>query len=145
MSKFVVAVFPDEEKISQGTRALRKQRAKGGIKLYASIVVAKDASGKLSVQEITDEGLGGPTVGALIGALAGLPAGPLAATIGAAGGAVLGISADLTNQSDEAEFADKISSELAPGSAAIVADVAEDGVSSFEAMMEAIGGTIVRP
>jgi len=145
MGKFVVVVFPDEEKINQGIGALREMRAKGSIRLYTSIAVAKDSSGKLSVREVTDQGHGRIAVGALIGGLAGLPAGPLAATMGAAGGAVLGISADLTNESDEAEFSDEISSKLAPGSAAIVADVAEDGVNSFEAQMEAIGGTIVRP
>lgn len=79
----------------------------------------------------------------MIGGLAGLPLGPLAVTIGAAGGALIGNSADLLNQRDEGEFAEKISRELAPGKAAIVADVAEEGLISFEALMKAIGGTVV--
>ena len=86
------------------------------------------ASGKLSVQEVTKEGLGGTAVGALIGALAGLPLGPLAVTIGAAGGALIGGSADLTNEGADTEFAEKISRELAPGKAAVVAEVDDDGV-----------------
>jgi uncharacterized membrane protein len=96
------------------------------------------------VQEITKEGRGGTAVGAVIGGLAGLPAGPLAATIGAASGAIVGISADLINQHADTEFFDKISRELAPGKAPIVADVAEDGAISFEAQMQAIGGIVVR-
>ena len=144
MNKFVIAIFPDETKISQGTKALKDLRAKGNIKLYASAVVARDSSGTLSVQEITKEGLGGTAVGALIGGLAGLPAGPLAVTIGAAGGALIGNSADLISRRAEAELADKISRELAPGKAAIVAEVDEDGLISFEALMKAIGGTVVR-
>ncbi len=55
----------------------------------------KNIDGQLSVQEITKEGHGGTTVGALIGALAGLPAGPAAAAIMAAGGAAIGDAADL--------------------------------------------------
>jgi uncharacterized membrane protein len=144
MSKFVVVIFPDEAKIPQATRALQDMHAEGNIKLYASAVIARDSGGKLSVQEITKEGLGGTAVGAFLGALAGLPAGPLAVTIAATGGAIFGNSADLINQSDNTELIDKISRELAPGKAAVVADVAEDGVTSFEALMESIGGTVVR-
>jgi uncharacterized membrane protein len=144
MGKFVVVIFPDEAKTHQGTRALTELHAEGSITLYASAIIARDPGGKLSVQEITKEGRGGTAVGALIGGLAGLPAGPLAATIGAASGAIVGISADLINQHADTEFVDKISRELAPGKAAIVADVAEDGVISFEAQMQAIGGIVVR-
>lgn len=73
-----------------------------------------------------------------------MPAGPLGAAFGAAGGALIGNSADLINQSAEEEFADKISRELAPGKAAIVAEVDDDGVAPVEALMEANGGTLVR-
>jgi len=128
MSKFVIVTFPDEEKIDRAIGVVRGLRRKGGIKLYASAVVASDSEGKLSVREITNKGLGGTAVGALFGGLAGMPAGPLAATIGAAGGAAISNSADLINQHAEAAFADKVSRELAPGQAAIVAEVADDGV-----------------
>lgn len=144
MSAFVVVMFPDAAMIPQGTDALKKLHAQGSIKLYGSAVLARDPSGKLSVQEVTKEGLGGTAVGALIGGLAGLPLGPLAMTIGAAGGALIGNSADLLNQGDEAKFAEKISRELTPGKAAVVAEVDEDGVIAFEALMEGIGGSVVR-
>ena len=80
----------------------------------------------------------------MIGGLAGLPAGPLGAAIGAAGGAIIGNSADLISQRAEEEYADKISRELAPGKAAIVAEVDEDGVAAVEALMQANGGILVR-
>ena len=143
MSTFGVVVFSDAAMMQQGIDALKKLHREGKIKLYAASVVARDSSGKLSVQEITKEGLGGTAVGALIGGLAGLPAGPLGATVGAAGGAIIGIAADRVNQRTEAEFADKISRELAPGKAAIVAEVDEDGVISFEALMKSIGGSTI--
>ena len=144
MSKFVAVVFPSEEKIPQAILALRDMHGGKGIKLYGSAVVVRDPGGKLSVQEITKQGHGGAAVGALIGALAGLPGGPLAATIAAAGGAILGQSADLISQSSDAGFVEKFSGELTPGKAAVVADVAEDGVTSFETLMESIGGAVVR-
>jgi uncharacterized membrane protein len=144
MSKFVAVVFPSEEKIPQAILALRDMHGGDGIKLYGSAVVARDPGGKLSVQEITKEGHGGAAVGALIGALAGLLGGPLGATIGAAGGAILGQSADLISQRADAGFLEKVSAELKPGRAAVVADVAEDGVTSFETRMQSIGGAVVR-
>ncbi len=96
------------------------------------------------LSRITKEGLGGAAVGAFIGALAGLPVGPLAATIGAAAGALIGGSADLTNEGVDTELAEKISRELAPGKAAVVAEVDNEGVVAFEALMKSIGGTVVR-
>ena len=144
MSKFVVIVFPSEEKIPEAIHALRNMHGGEGIKLYASSVVARDAGGKLSVEEITKEGHGGAAVGALIGALAGMLGGPLGATIGAAGGAILGQSADLISQRADAGFVEKAAAELTRGKAAVVADVAEDGMASFEALMERIGGAVVR-
>ena len=144
MSKLVVVMFSNAARIQEAIGALKKLRAEGSIKLYASTVVARDAGGKLSVQEVTKEGLGGTAVGALIGGLAGLPLGPLAVTIGAAGGALIGGSADLTNEGADTEFAENISRELAPGKAAVVAEVDNDGSIAFEALMKSIGGTVVR-
>jgi len=141
MNRFVVVTFPDVAMIHRATGALDKLHAERTI--YASAVVAKDPSGELSVQEVTKEGLGGTAAGTLIGGLAGLPLGPLAVTLGAAGGAIIGNSADLLNQHNEVQFTEKISRELAPGTAAVVAEVGEDGLIAFEALMKAIGGTVV--
>jgi hypothetical protein len=80
----------------------------------------------------------------VIGGLAGLPAGPLAAVIGAAAGAAIGVSADLIYQRSVAEFADKVSRKSAPGNAAIMAEVADNGATSFEALMKALGVTVAR-
>ena len=144
MTEFVVVAFPDAAMIHQGISALKKMHAEGKIKLYASTVVARDPGGKLAVQEMTKGGLGGTAVGALIGALAGLPLGPVGMTMGAAGGALIGNAADLLNRGDEVKFAEEISRELAPGKAVVVAEVDEDGLIAFEAVMEATGGTVVR-
>jgi len=144
VSKLVVFSLPDETKIREGIRALKGMQANGNIKIYAAAVVAKDSSGKLSVQGIAHDELGVTAAGALIGGLAGLAAGPLATTIGAAGGAIIGGTAGFLNQRDDSEFANSVARELAPGQSAIVADVDEDGVTAFEAEMQAIGGTAVQ-
>jgi uncharacterized membrane protein len=53
MSKLVVVMFPDAAMIQEAIDALKKLRAERSIRLYASTVVARDASGKLSVKEVT--------------------------------------------------------------------------------------------
>jgi len=144
MGAFVVIKFADATMIPRGIESLKKLHSEDSIKVYASAIVARDAAGTLSVEEVTKEGLGGTAVGALIGALAGAPVGPLAATIGAAAGALIGRSSDLLNERDEDEFAEKISKELAPGKSAIVAEIAEEGLSPLVEAMGRIGGTVVQ-
>ena len=80
---------------------------------------------------------------ALIGGLAGLSGGPLGALMGAVGGALIGVSAELTGNGEGTKLVARISKELAPGNAAVVASIAEEGLSSFEKRMR-WGGTIQR-
>jgi uncharacterized membrane protein len=147
MNRLVVLRFSDQAKADEAIRALRKLHSEShserGVKLGASTAVVRDSEGKLSVQEITKEGRGGTAAGAFIGALAGLPAGPLAAAIMATGGALIGNAADLSVQSDFAEFADGIAGKINPGSAVIVAEVDENSVSTFEDLMKGLGGEVL--
>ncbi len=143
MNRVAVWQFPNQTKINEAVQVLRKFHSRLGRKLYASAVVMKNIDGQLSVQEITKEGHGGTTVGALIGALAGLPAGPAAAAIMAAGGAVIGDAADLMAKDDFNDFANNIAKNVVPGGAIIVADVAEDGLTAFKAAMQDLGGSVL--
>ncbi|HML08686.1 MAG TPA: hypothetical protein VK430_11235 [Xanthobacteraceae bacterium] len=143
MDRFVALSLPNREKIDAAIGGVKKFHSQHRSTVYASALVAKDADGKLSVQEITKEGHGGTAVGAFLGALAGLPAGPAAAAIMAAGGAVIGNAADLTTEGDFTKLANGIAREIAPGGAIIVAELAEDSVSAFKAEMQGIGGTVL--
>lgn len=143
MSSFVVVRFADRAKTDPAIAALRRLHAGHAIKFHASALVAKDESGKVSVEEITREGHGGTAGGAFIGGIAGLPAGPVAAAIMATGGAVIGNAADLTAEQDFAEFADDMGDKLPRGGAAIVAEVIDSSVPAFEAEMLALGGTLL--
>jgi len=143
MNQFVALSLPDKMKVDQAISALGRLHSERSIKLFASAVVTKDSEGKLSVQEITKEGHGGTAVGALIGALAGLPAGPAAAAIMATAGAAIGNAADLTIEGDFSEFANSITDKVPPGGAVIVADVSEESMSDFRAMMQDVVGTVI--
>jgi len=83
-------------------------------------------------------------VGALVGGLTGLLGGPAGAVMGISVGALIGSFGDLFNMGVGSDFLDKVSKELSPGKAAIVAEVAEDWVTPLDTRMAAIGGTVVR-
>jgi len=144
MSKFIVAIFPDETKAYEGSRSFRELDAEGSLTLYGLAVIAKDANGKLSVKQAADDSLVGTGVGALVGALIGLLGGPVGAAIGFGSGALLGSLRDLYVLGVSSEFLDKMSQELTPGKTAVVAEVSEDWVTPLDTRMQAIGGVVVR-
>jgi uncharacterized membrane protein len=145
LRKFGVAIFPDEKTASNGSRALKELGEGGDVTVYASVVIFKDSDGKISVLDHSDKGSHATAIAALIGGLAGLPAGPLAVAMGAAGGALIGVSAELTDRGVDARFVTKISHELAPGKAAIIADLEDDGWPLFDARMKEFGGAVICP
>ena len=142
MRKFGVAIFPDEKTAFNGSRALKELR-EGSATVYASVVIVKHSNGNISELDRSGKGSHATATAAFIGGLAGLPAGPLAVAMGAAGGALIGLSAELTDRGVDARFLTKISHELAPDKAAIVADLEDDGLPSFDARMKACGGTVI--
>lgn len=106
-------------------------------------VITKDSGGKLSVKEAPDE-LAGTAIGSLVGAMVGALGGPAGVIVGMTVGILLGSSCDLLNIGVGTDFLDKVSRELAPGKAAVIAEVDEDWVTPLNTRMEAIGGTVLR-
>jgi len=143
VNRLVVLKFSNQLKIDEAIQALKKLHSERGAKLGASTAIARDCQGKLSVQEITKESHGGAAAGALIGTLAGLPAGPLTSAITAVGGALLANAANLSLESDFAEFGSNIAGKINPWSVVIVAEVGKDNVGAFEHLMQNLGGEVV--
>lgn len=128
MSKFVVTTFGGEANAYEGTRALKELHVVGDLTLYGMAVITKDAGGKLSVKEGPDA-LAGTAVGGLVGVLVGILGGPAGVIVGLTTGMLLGSISDLLNVGVGAGFLDKVSGELAPGKAAVIAEVDEDWVT----------------
>jgi uncharacterized membrane protein len=143
MSKFVVTTFGSEANAYEGTRALKELHAQGDLTLYGIAVVTKDAGGKLSLKEGPDP-MAGTAVGTMVGALVGVLGGPAGVVVGLTAGMLLGSISDLLNVGVGTDFVDKVSRELAPGKAAVIAEVEEDWVTPLNTRMEAIGGSVVR-
>jgi uncharacterized membrane protein len=143
MSKFVVTTFGTEANAYKATQALKELHAEGELTLYGLAVITKDADGKLSVKEGPDE-LAGTAIGSLVGALVGVLAGPAGVLVGMTAGMMLGSISDLLNIGVGTDFVDKVSAQLAPGKAAVIAEVDEDWITPLNTRMEAIGGTVAR-
>jgi uncharacterized membrane protein len=145
MEKMIVVVFDDESKAVEGLKALWKLDREGDVSIYAEQIVAKEPSGAVRLIDNPDMSSlpmigGGAAVGALVGALAG----PAGALVGATAGAVIGTITDVEESGVTDEFVNDVTTTLAPGKAALVADISEERVTPVDARMEEIGGVVFR-
>ena len=144
MSKFIVIIFPSESAAYEGTRGLKQLHAEGSLTLYGMAVLVREASGNVAIKQTAAEGGLGFAVGTLMGGLVGLLGGPAGAAIGIGAGALLGGIGDIFNAGVRADFIEAISKRLAPGKAAVAAEVAEDWVAPLDLKMQALGGEVIR-
>ena len=68
-NKILVSVFDTEQMAFEGLTALKDLHREGDISLYASTVIAKDASGTVSVRQAADNGPIGTLAGMVTGGL----------------------------------------------------------------------------
>jgi uncharacterized membrane protein len=137
-------VFPNEKRAYEGTRALKELDAEGSLTLYGVAVIAKDAAGALSTKEAADAGPLGTAVGALVGGLIGVIGGPVGVLAGTLGGTAIGSVMDLFDYGVGEDFVAEVSQQLAPGKAAVVAEIDESWTMPLDTRMEALGGTVLR-
>lgn len=144
MSKFVVVVFDDEKSAYEGSQAVLDLHREGSIVAYAGAVITKDNNGRVLVKDGADEGPVGTALGMFLGGLVGALAGPEGMLVGAASGSMGGWVADLYNVGVDGEFLDDVSTALAPGKFAVVAEVSEGWTAPLDTKMEELGGTVLR-
>lgn len=144
MSKFVVTVFDSEKAAYEGSQAIKDLHNEGSIVAYAGAVISKDANGTVQVEDAADEGPVGTATGMLVGSLIGALAGPAGMVVGAATGSMSGWLVDLYNVGIDAQFLDDVSTALAPGKFAFVAEISEAWTAPLDAKMEELGGTVLR-
>lgn len=144
MDKILVVIFDDENKAYEGSRVLQNLHNEGSITLYGKAVIAKDASGQVSVKQTDDEGPVGTGVGLLTGSLIGLLGGPVGVALGAYAGMFGGMVYDLANLGVGEDFLYEVGQYLQPGKAAVVAEVYEAWVLPVDTRMQAIDGVVFR-
>ena len=143
MDKVVAVVFNDEKQAYEGLRAFRDLHSDGSITLYSDAVVAKDASGTLSLRT-GDEDPEGTIFGLLTGSVLGILGGPVGLAIGASTGTLIGAAFDLTRAGIGEDFLEEMSTYLLPGKAAVITEVDEEWQAPLDTRMEALGGQVFR-
>jgi uncharacterized membrane protein len=143
MDKVVAVVFNDEKQAYEGLRAFRDLHKDGSITLYSDAVVAKDASGKVSVREAGDRPAG-TFLGLLTGSFVGLLGGPIGVAVGAGTGTLVGAAFDLTRAGIAGDFLEEVSQSLLPGKTAVITELDEEWQAPLDTRMEALGGLVLR-
>jgi uncharacterized membrane protein len=143
-NKILVSVFDSEQGAFEGLSALKDLHRDGDITLYASTVIAKDASGTVAVRQAADKGPIGTLAGVITGGLVGVLGGPVGVAVGAYVGGLGGLMYDLFNVGIGADFIDEVSASLTPGKAALVADLDETWVTPIDTRLGSLGGTTFR-
>ncbi len=142
--KMLVAVFDNESKSYEGSRILRELDAEGSIAVFAMSVIAKDASGKVTVKEAADQGPLGTAVGLFAGSLLGLLGGPAGIAVAAGAGTLGGALYDLARVGVGEDFLADVGRQLQPGKSAVVAEISEEWVMPVDTRLEAAGGIVLR-
>ncbi len=144
MDKMLVAVFDSESKAYEGSRILKELDEEGSITIFAIAVIAKDASGKLTVKQAADQGPLGTAVGLFAGSVLGLLGGPVGLAVGAGVGTLGGALSDLAQVGVSEDFLADVGKQLQAGKSAVVAEAEEEWVMPVDARIEAAGGIVLR-
>jgi uncharacterized membrane protein len=144
MNKMLVAVFNTESAAHEGLTALKDLDRTADITLYATAVIAKDASGKVSVKEAVDEGPVGTALGALTGGFVGLVGGPVGVLAGASLGATAGMVVDLDESGIGTGFLMDVSNAMPPGKVAVLAEIQETWEAPVDTRLRPLGAIVFR-
>lgn len=144
MEKMLVAVFDNESKAYEGSRALAQLDADGSIAVHAEAIIKKNPDGTVTVKELNDEFPVGSVAGTTVGSLIGLLEGPVGVAVGATTGLFAGMVRDLFVAGVDGTFVDDVAAILTPGKCAVVTDVSEEWETPVDTKMEALGATVIR-
>ncbi len=144
MNKMLVAVFNTETAAYEGLTALKDLDRTADIALYATAVITKDASGKVSVKEAVREGPLATALGALTGGVVGLLGGPVGVLAGASLGATAGMVVDLDESGIDAGFLSEVSNTMTPGKVAVLAEIQETWETPVDTRLRPLGAIVFR-
>jgi len=140
----LMAVFNTTPQALKGVIALRDLHRAGYIKLYTTAVIGMDASGTISLKQAAEREWEHMVHGLLIGSLVGTLGGPVGLAIGGSIGALAGLTLDLAKAGVSADFLAEASRSLAPGRAALLAELGETLEAFVDMKLVKLGGRVYR-
>lgn len=140
----LAVVFDNEDKATQGRKALLELDHKGSLVVHAWAIIVKNADQTTTVKQSVNPGPVGTLVGTSLGSLIGLLGGSAGLIIGCALGLLAGNIADANRAFVGVDFIDDVNKELHAGRFALLADIEEDSTTPVDTCMEALGGAVFR-
>jgi uncharacterized membrane protein/ElaB/YqjD/DUF883 family membrane-anchored ribosome-binding protein len=144
MNKFVIATFSDEAKAYEGVTAFRQLHDEGSITVYQTVVVKREADGKITTRQRTPQEDIGGGLGSLLGALIGAFGGPVGLAVGFVGGGAAGTLAGFTAGDVSEDLLEDVSKEMKPGMFAVLAEVSEPWSAPVDTRIRTLGGKVLR-
>jgi uncharacterized membrane protein len=144
MNRVIFVGFDTEQKAYEGNRALHDLHRDGTLTLYNDAVVVKEPGGRVAVRRAPEAEPVGTLGGMLTGGLIGLLGGPVGAAVGFGAGTLIGAAFDLTKEGLDRDFVEDVGARLAPGRAAVIAEIDEQWQVPLDTRMEALGGNVVQ-
>jgi uncharacterized membrane protein len=144
--QIIVATFNNSNAAYDAATALKALKDKGvaEFKPKAGVMVKKDDKGNLSVLENKDRPLWGTGIGTVTGALIGLIGGAPGAALGAALGAMTGVTGDAVMGSLDEDFVDSVTTQMRPGTTAIIVEADEKSTRPVDDIVKLSGGNVYR-
>ena len=142
----IVAMFKDKDAAVGAATAIKSLATSGTakFKLKAGVMLRKDDQGNVSPLEAHDRPLHQTKFGATVGALIGLIAGPAGAALGAALGAGVGVIGDAVTWGLSSAFVNSVTSEMGPGTTAIIVEADEGDPGPVNEIVKLGGGRVYR-
>jgi len=144
MTNLIIASFNQESEAIEASRKLTELESLGDITIYEMVVVKKNPDGETVVlQADTAEGfttLSGLAIGSLVGALAG----PVGLVLGMFTGTLAGAAMEADDYGFAEDFLTKTADALAPGAAAVIAEVEEDDPVFVDSSLSPLGAVLTR-
>jgi len=144
MNIFFVAVFDSEAFAYEGLSILNDLHGSGDITLYATAIVAKEASRTFRVRHTSGDGPIGLALDRLMGSVLSWHAAPIGATYKPSAESMAELISDLTRAGVSLDFLSEVSQALAPGKAAVLAEVQETWAIPVDARLNKIGGQVLK-
>jgi uncharacterized membrane protein len=145
MENVVIVTFDEPSRAAQALRELQRLDESKAVDLRAAAVLQREEDGTWRIADETqDPTFVGTIAGGLIGALLGTLTGPLGLLLGGTAGLLAGEIIDVTEDQEDELILDAMISHVPPAAAALVAEVDEPVTETVDAVMEKLGGRVMR-
>ena len=145
LDNVIAVTFDDDSKAFDALTKLKELDSQGQLQVRDAAVVARGEDGQITVKDhVSDASLSATATGGLLGLLVGILGGPFGILIAGATGLLIGSLFDAHDADENESVLSEISTSIAVGRVALLAEVTEQSPDVIDTAMERLGGTVLR-